>query len=84
MITDNIQLGILLISIILGYLYLFSHPIRWVRLIATIGIMVLSLEIGILTESLIAYSFFGINLIICGIKLTEELSNVVKYANKVN
>jgi len=69
----NLQIGMLLVTTIITYLYLFDHRVRWVRIIGCTGIMMLGLFAGYISNDIIMYVFFGMNFIIATIKLIDEI-----------
>lgn len=71
--------GMVGILAILGLFYwkLYNHPVRWVRMVGCIAIIIVSGAFGLVEDTAIMYVIFLGNLIVAGLKFIEDVGQIL-------
>lgn len=56
------------------YIFMFNHRIRWVRMVGAVIIIIVSGALGIVEDTIIMYTLFLVNLVICGLRFVSEVT----------
>lgn len=66
------------ISLILAYLFLYFHPVRWRRMVGCFAIFILSIGLGVVEDSIPMYILMSTNFIIAGLQFTEDVGSLLQ------
>lgn len=81
MAVTDAMLGLTL-AVVLLYITMYNHKKRVWRMVGCVAIIVVTGALGAVEDSLVMYSVFLVNLMVCGLRLINDVSMIVQKGKK--
>lgn len=72
----------MLVALIVLYAFMYKHPTRWVRMAGCFAIIITSIGLGIIEDSIPMYILMMVNLMIAGLRFIQDVSQLTDLNNK--
>lgn len=73
----SVEFASITIAILLAYIFFYWEPTRWKRMVGCFGIMILSVGLGAVADTIPLFILMAINLMIAGLKFIEDVGKLM-------
>lgn len=73
----SVEFASITIAILLMYIFLYFHEVRWKRIVGCFFIMVMSVGLGVVADSIPLFVLMMANLVIALLKLVDDVSEIL-------
>lgn len=74
----SVEFASIIISIMMMYLFLYNNKTRWIRIAGCFGIMITSIGLGVIADTIPLFILMTVNLLIALLKVIEETGEIIK------
>lgn len=73
----SVEFASITIAILMMYLFLYFNPIRWRRMVGCFAIMILSVGLGVIGDTIPLFILMSANLLISFLKLVDDVGELI-------
>lgn len=78
----SVEFASVTIAILMLYLFLYFNEIRWKRMVGCFAIMIVSIGLGVVADSIPMFILMSVNMLIVLLKFIEDIGELLSVFNQ--